>query len=200
MKTKQPNHKCEYCRKDFFDKRKAARFCGFECYDNSRKIEYITCKMCGDDFKPRAAQRSDTGRQKFCSISCKKKFFDFMKADNPSKACERCGVEFSFPPSRLKFGNPRFCSQSCAGNMKKWQNERFTRIKTNSWKKIRASIIKRDGNKCMKCGKTKMLTVHHIVKWSISKDDSPSNLITLCRSCHYSIEWNGVSCPVPPTD
>jgi hypothetical protein len=42
------------------------------------------------------------------------------------------------------------------------------------------------------------LTVHHIKRWIFTQDDSPSNLITLCRSCHWSVEWNGVACPVPP--
>ena len=188
---------CEYCGKEYrvhVNRMNTARFCSFSCKSQGYKIPELICLCCGKTFKARSSKRSDTGRQKFCSQKCN---WSYSKTEHPSKECERCGKKFFFYPSRLKHGNPRYCSQSCAGNIRTSENERFRRLQTSEWDKIRSAIIDRDGGKCARCGTSELLTVHHIVKWAISKDDSQSNLITLCRSCHYSIEWNGVACPSP---
>lgn len=37
---------------------------------------------------------------------------------------------------------------------------------------------------CPACGKRKRLTKHHIKKFAVYKDDSPSNIIYLCQNCH----------------
>lgn len=56
--------------------------------------------------------------------------------------------------------------------------------------KFRKEIIQRDGNKCTRCESTSNLHAHHIVPWkeSIELRFDPENLITLCGSCHASIE------------
>ena len=43
------------------------------------------------------------------------------------------------------------------------------------------AVQKRDKNKCVKCGSTKNLQIHHL---SYSKDISIKDLQTLCCSCH----------------
>ena len=54
------------------------------------------------------------------------------------------------------------------------------------WKAKRLEILERDGNKCVKCGETKRLHVHHLSytkgrdAWEYPND----NLVTLCRGCH----------------
>ena len=190
---------CKYCGEKYFA-RKAfihgafRKYCSIKCKNKDRAKPVLKCLYCQVEFTARATKRSDTGRQKFCSIACKK---HYLRERRPVIICEQCGKSFSVYPSRLKRGNPKYCSQSCAGNMPKIENERFRRVKTREWTDIRQSILKRDRNKCAKCGSKDMLTVHHIVRWVISKDDSPSNLITLCRSCHYSVEWYGETCPTP---
>lgn len=58
-----------------------------------------------------------------------------------------------------------------------------------AWRK---SVLRRDGGSCRKCGNTKELHAHHIVRWA----DAPAlrievgNGITLCRGCHEE-EHNG---------
>lgn len=56
------------------------------------------------------------------------------------------------------------------------------------WADIRIKIIKRDKNKCKLCDASERLQVHHIVPWRQTKDNSSTNLITLCISCHQSIK------------
>lgn len=56
-------------------------------------------------------------------------------------------------------------------------------IRTKEW------VRKRDGNKCRNCGSSKeenprvILHTHHI---NSARNHNPTNLITLCNSCHKS--------------
>ena len=54
---------------------------------------------------------------------------------------------------------------------------------------IKAYILSRDGYLCQHCkGKSgdKVLIVHHIIS-RLTGTDSPDNLITLCKTCHYDL-------------
>lgn len=60
-------------------------------------------------------------------------------------------------------------------------------------RELKAQIRKRDNQRCRICGTTKnrarnggLLDVHHRDRNKLNND--PSNLITLCRSCHTSID------------
>lgn len=61
-------------------------------------------------------------------------------------------------------------------------NKRNKTLKGNSQKKL--DILERDNYTCQKCRSTKDLTMDHIIPWSISRDDSYYNLITLCWNCN----------------
>ena len=59
---------------------------------------------------------------------------------------------------------------------------------TKEWIEIAKHCYKRDNWACKKCGyKGQRLNAHHIIPWSLSKNDSLNNLITLCVSCHKKI-------------
>jgi len=64
-------------------------------------------------------------------------------------------------------------------------------------------IKERDGRKCVRCGSTKRLEVHHIVSysvavyelhWTFERANNPDNLILLCHehhlACHNKPEWD----------
>lgn len=56
------------------------------------------------------------------------------------------------------------------------------------WKKIAKKIYQRDNWTCQTCGKHGgVLNAHHKIPYSISKDNSLNNLITLCIPCHARI-------------
>ena len=38
--------------------------------------------------------------------------------------------------------------------------------------------------KCPICGKTKRLTKHHILKWTVFHNDDKENIILICQRCH----------------
>jgi len=56
---------------------------------------------------------------------------------------------------------------------------------------IRDKILERDGHKCVKCSSSELLVVHHKDKSGRGNknnhNNSPSNLETLCRSCHIEV-------------
>ena len=71
-------------------------------------------------------------------------------------------------------------------------------LKDPKWKEKREHIIKRDGHKCLKCGATKNLQVHHLYYETLLTNDMPvspwnypdSAMITLCETCHLEVHRN----------
>jgi hypothetical protein len=58
---------------------------------------------------------------------------------------------------------------------------RNTSVYRRFWSRRRAEVVERDGCKCLMCRTSENLTAHHKIPWYISRDDSPCNLVTLCR-------------------
>jgi 5-methylcytosine-specific restriction endonuclease McrA len=58
---------------------------------------------------------------------------------------------------------------------------------SREWNQIRAAVLKRDGYRCTNADCTaprNRLNVHHRIERSDGGSDQPSNLRTLCQSCH----------------
>jgi len=67
---------------------------------------------------------------------------------------------------------------------------RYHDMNHSEWYKLRNQILLRDNYTCQKCGKDKCeLDIHHKIPYRYTNDNSPSNLITLCKSCHSTVEW-----------
>ena len=62
---------------------------------------------------------------------------------------------------------------------------------TENWDNIRKQVYQRDGHRCVMCGKRAKLHAHHIVPVRISKDNSLSNLVSVCGRCHRKLEQIG---------
>jgi HNH endonuclease len=57
-----------------------------------------------------------------------------------------------------------------------------------AWQKVRALARQRDGNRCVRCGGTERLEVHHRVALADGGAEfALSNLETLCGSCHREL-------------
>lgn len=65
----------------------------------------------------------------------------------------------------------------------------------DEWRALRQRVLERDHHTCTVCGyqelvhpigKRSRLQVHHKTARAIGGDDSESNLVTLCDSCHSS--------------
>ncbi len=76
----------------------------------------------------------------------------------------------------------------------------------STWPEARRVARYRDNYTCQRCGITEEelgheLSVHHIVPWRESADNSPENLICLCdtndNGCHQHCEHHPEDCPQP---
>lgn len=57
------------------------------------------------------------------------------------------------------------------------------------FRSVRRSVLERDGHRCQHCGRPmyRGMHVHHIIYRSRGGTNLPSNLISLCPSCHGRI-------------
>lgn len=63
---------------------------------------------------------------------------------------------------------------------------KLTERQTDQYNDWRRAVLRRDGRKCVLCGRADWLNVHHIVRW-IDSDAlryEPTNGVTLCIPCH----------------
>jgi len=101
--------------------------------------------------------------QKFCGELCRNKNF---KKNNPEKVREYSKKE------RKKNSEHYRDREAKRHNEKAFDGNRF-------------AVLDRDENKCVVCGLEQGLVVHH--KDCSKKNNSPENLITLCRGCHCQV-------------
>lgn len=176
-------------------------------------IKDSTCPTCGISFSAFS--------QIYCSRKCvpcsgaNNSYFVHGRAIRRDKPCEWCSTTF------VGHDNNRFCSRRCKGRWNihqrmngpsgdEWRSRhslqsagaanvhwRGGRSQNNlryavGWtRKLRAEIMKRDGNHCVTCKGVKYLVVHH--RDLERSDHSHDNLITLCRKCHTKVHLNRLS-------
>jgi group II intron reverse transcriptase/maturase len=58
------------------------------------------------------------------------------------------------------------------------------------WAELRLKVLERDHYRCVYCGSSNYLDVHHIRSRQQNGADQMTNLLTLCRSCHlHTTRW-----------
>ena len=102
------------------------------------------------------------------------------------KICPVCGKHFR----RRRFGtrledytrfqNRIYCSKSCSAHRRK---DDMSRGNTTFHRLAREHLK----DCCAICGSTERLQVHHLDR--NIKNNSPSNLETLCPTCHMKLHW-----------
>jgi len=65
------------------------------------------------------------------------------------------------------------------------------RLSSFEWRNIRQKVLERDNHTCRVCGNESANIIHHVIPYEISRNNSPSNLITVCSYCHPKLdnEW-----------
>ena len=181
--------RCKHCGKAFRFLLAAARsvsvrgiYCCKRCFTEDHRVN-VSCPSCGIVFRVwRSVPR------KYCSKACAR-----TEALQVSVSCIVCGKEYTVVQSRAR--KTKCCSLVCAAEYfrqtkrKLGLAERKARCGRKEWRRIRNSVIERDGGRCRVCGSTKILAVHHRIPWVTCRDDNPENLITLCKECHYTVEF-----------
>lgn len=57
-------------------------------------------------------------------------------------------------------------------------------LESETWHRIRGSILKRDHYRCRICGSGHNLQVHHLWYPEVLGEETPESLVTLCQGCH----------------
>lgn len=168
---------CGYCHKTFENwTYRNPRFCSVECHHAAQvKPEahiHLICSVCG---KPYTRIRY------------------FLEQRNSSCCSKEC---FAIMQSALKrgSGNPNYRGGSVEYRGANWRRQsRLARI--------------RDGYTCQICHKKVGKKrhdhgVHHIKPYrefngNFESANKLTNLITLCNSCHSTVEFGKLACPIP---
>jgi len=62
---------------------------------------------------------------------------------------------------------------------------------TRAWRQLREQVLMRDGRRCIRCGSTDRLEVHHLVARGQGGPDAAHNLVTLCHHHHAETQRGG---------
>lgn len=78
------------------------------------------------------------------------------------------------------------------GSKRKYESAKDKKkLYTENWDTIRKRVYQRDGHRCVMCGRKGKLHAHHIIPVRISHDNSMSNLVSVCGTCHRKLEKVG---------
>jgi 5-methylcytosine-specific restriction endonuclease McrA len=187
---------CEHCLTPFLA-RKGTRFCSPECRrinkpapkNKGTAIRVISqCEVCATSFEtiPGRAKRPQA---KYCSRKCYLIARWGETSHKETRQCVICEQEFVVYPS----SNKTTCGKQCEWILRSrtyqgeksnfWRGGKMTPY-NGVWRERRQAARERDGYKCVLCGSTDRIQVHHIVPYRYSHSHELSNLVTLCRSCH----------------
>ncbi len=143
----------------------------------SENRNFEICHYCGTDFPS-----PPSNRQKFCSMQCRRAGL------HVDRICKTCGVAFRVRKTAISEktnASGNFCSRGCY-EIHMCKTERVNG-RGSRWSAIRKEALRRTPF-CATCGKTRRLQVHHIIPYRLTMDNTQSNLVPLCISCHKSAE------------
>lgn len=210
---------CQGCGNEFGvvqSRKNTAHYCSEACR-YSRVVR--PCQHCGKPVE-RVRSDVKRLPHAFCDRTCYSEWRKTLTRESASRwkggkitlTCEQCGKPYKKKPCRLKTGT-RFCSPECRSN---WISENKSGENNHNWRggkiheryygpewsAISERVRQRDNHTCQRCGlhqseHFKALDVHHIIPLREFIPDrleyahDLDNLITLCSSCHRSVE-NGM--------
>jgi len=154
-----------------------------------KQLSTVPCKCgCGQFITNRAARNLETGRPNAGGYVSGHVWKGRTLLDSAKQKMRENHADVSGDK------NPNFGKGLHGENNPNWQGGKTLRYskgknhpKSNTKKDLqfRVSIRERD-EKCVLCGNTSRLEVHHIVSWIDSEEKrfDPMNCVTLCKSCH----------------
>jgi 5-methylcytosine-specific restriction endonuclease McrA len=146
------------------------------------------CEVCGKAFYVPASET----HIKHCSQKCY--FADrWGNSHKEIRTCVICNNPFEVFASDKQVT----CSKNCSNEYKSrnsqgeksvfWRGGKMAPY-IEEWQTQRRAARERDGHKCVLCGSTDRIQVHHIIPFRYSQSHELDNLVTLCRSCHSKEE------------
>ena len=194
---------CEYCGKEFPRKTDSIarymkrKYCSLSCSSRSHSTRVLNniCQYCGKEINRKtwthpAGNSKDYTDRKYCCLECVGKAKTANKAKEieliHDRQCLQCGRELTRNiyregtwESMRSFSTRKFCGISCYVKYGK------ARCSGDSINSIYRRAKKNKKEKCCICGHAENLHLHHVDKNFHNND--PSNLMTLCQSCHHDV-------------
>lgn len=180
---------CSYCGKSYVKKanQKISVFCSDDCMVASKRVKPHICVTCGTTFSP---IKFKVAENRYCGstgrMNCSKECFDLWKSKSKGEYMRANRERFSGRNSWNWKG-------SCLRKNRSYRGP--------EWPVLAEKIRDRDKRKCVSCGMTEeehkskwsqTLEVHHKVPFyeftDYLKANKPSNLITLCKTCHMTAD------------
>jgi 5-methylcytosine-specific restriction endonuclease McrA len=187
-------------------------------------VEYV-CDYCGSTNRGKAAEVKSGNN--FCDTECMARYRseNYAGENHPRWGgglvelnCEICGSTFTVKQARRD--TARFCGPECFGeHVSKTQSGKqhynyqggVSLHRGPNWTRKKRKVRQRDNHTCQLCGKSKSdngqaLSVHHKTpirdfieggECDYEKANHPSNLISLCNSCHGYVERMAPLMPQP---
>jgi len=151
-------------------------------YRPRRRSVIVYCPQCGKEFRAQPA-RLTNGKDKYCSRECSNQ----AQRRRIGVFCANCGKAIDKKPADIGRTAHQFCTLECfhawyiGPNHFAWRGGGASR-RGLGWADVKRIVKARD-KICQRCG-AKKADVHHVIPYRITHDNSPENLILLCRSCH----------------
>lgn len=169
----------------------------------------LACAVCNKAFEVQPS-RAAHGRGKHCSPACQYESRRRMPKARVGRVCIGCGTAFEIEPGKLagsQVGIGKYCNRACRDkNRAGTLHPQYLGTRENkpdygtNWQAQRRKARARDG-RCVRCGKTGCpLPVHHKIPIRLWADKEAANdldnLVTLCHSCHRTVEAASTWLPV----
>jgi 5-methylcytosine-specific restriction endonuclease McrA len=146
---------------------------------NYKHGEYLPkeCVYCGSQYQPTIKN------QKYCTNSCAGKD---SRYNWQQQFCPRCGEPFT-----PKKDGRVYCDRECANNAMKTPRSASlyvavrNQLLEGTWHTHRES---HKDDQCLKCGAEENLELHHIIPVLAGGLNEEWNYMTLCKSCHSTVE------------
>ena len=102
------HHTCIYCKKDFSNRRKKAKYCSKRCSELGWKKNKRSCPICGKSVvRKHGESTTHDNKQIYCSVECRG-----IAERKPRPNCLICGGE-------CKHWYSRTCSMNCQAEFKR---------------------------------------------------------------------------------
>jgi 5-methylcytosine-specific restriction endonuclease McrA len=109
------------------------------------------------------------------------------------RLCSTCGRTYDpYGGGYHRAGKCQACTRTYERTKSRERRASSAAVKardSRTWQRARALAKQRDGGRCVRCGASERLEVHHVVPIEQGGERFMlSNLVTLCRSCHEDEE------------
>lgn len=164
---------------------------------NRRKGTNVPCLACKTVFYRHAC----TPNRRYCSTGCGND--SRRRYVRESRTCSTCKGRFLFSDKPFSNSSGTYCSLACRNDGYSLKAAEIAAadgllVDRPRWKTKRRAFVEAGNDFCTCCGVRSNLEVHHIDPYRSSRDDSWSNLATVCHRCHMRMEkWSETIASLP---